>query len=152
MFNPKLHGYQVEQPENASTLNPNQIVDAEMDEMPFDAEHPGEDEELWPGGPYLSQITSWKKQFGEGNVFLSEIAGDFYVWRTLNRFEYKQIIGMPGTDPLQREEMICETCVLWPQPFNYEVQAGLKAGVPARLAELIMEHSGFTRDTQTRIL
>lgn len=130
---------------------------AQEERLNFSATEPGKDEELWPGGPLTSQVLSWKKQFGEGNVYISEIVDELYIWRTLNRFEYKSIVTTPNVDPLAREEMIAEACVLWhpygPGPFTYEKMAGAKAGVPARLAELIMEKSGFDRvNTKTRAL
>lgn len=159
MFNERFGQYQgAGNGFGSSVVDPKELMEAEqpVTGMGFSAEEPGEDEELWPGGPLVSHVVSWKKQFGEGNVFLSEIAGSMYVWRTINRYEYKAIVSVPNTDPLMREEMIAETCVLWhpasPAPFSYDNQATQKAGVPARLAELIMEASGFDRNTQTRAL
>jgi hypothetical protein len=164
MFNDKIGQFGAEgpriRPEDLEDLDRDDedfmLDDDEPIEAEFSAENPGEDQELWPMGPLLSQVLSWKKQFGEGNIFMSEIAGDLYVWRTVNRFEYKAIVTTPNTDPLMREEMIAEACTLWhpysPGPFNYEIQARQKAGVGARLAELIMEKSGFDRNTKTRAL
>lgn len=154
MFNQRIAGRQ-------PAVEPEDLMQEEEMEhgdegMGFSAAHPGFDEEMWPGGPLKSQVMSWKKQFGEGQVFLTEVADDLYIWRTLNRFEYKAIVSTPGMDPLQREELIAETCVLWHPygegPFTYDVMAAAKAGVPARLAELVMEKSGFDRNTKTRAL
>lgn len=115
--------------------------------------NPKEDQPIFPGGPLASQVASWKRQFGitdakgelvqEGEVYVSNIGESYYVWRPLTRYEYKEIVNMPNTDPLQREEIICETCVLWPEGYNYETMARDKAGVPALLAEQIMQASGF---------
>ena len=102
-----------------------------------------QEEELAPG-LYQSDIDSWKKQFGE--VWLAQIKGQPFVYRSLERFEYKQIVATPNADPLMREEMICEHCVLYPQDYNFSVIANKKAGTPAVLSELIMENSDFTRD------
>jgi len=117
---------------------------------------------IFPGGPLKSQIDSWKKQFAitdeegniikEGEIYVSKIGNDYYVWRTLNRYEYKQIVNLPNTDPLQREEIICETCVLWPMGYNYEKMAKDKAGVPALLAQQIMEASGFVENYEPPIM
>jgi len=114
---------------------------------------PSQDAPIFPGGPLASQISSWKKQFAtttldgeiikEGEIYVSRIGNDHYIWRPLTRYEYKQIVALPNTDPLQREEIICETCVLWPENYNYESMARDKAGVPALLAIQIMEASGF---------
>lgn len=114
---------------------------------------PKQDRPLFEGGPLMSQVQSWKKQFGavdsegnviqEGEIYLTQIGEDRFVWRPLNRYEYKEILALPNTDPLQREEIICQTCVLWPEGYNYEMMARGKAGIPALLAEQIMEASGF---------
>jgi hypothetical protein len=108
-----------------------------------------QDEELLPG-LYQSDITSWKKQYGD--VFVATVKEQEFVFRALERFEYKEILGLPNTDPLMREEMICEYCVLYPQNYDFSTMANQKAGYPAVLAELIMDHSGFTRDVQVRKL
>jgi hypothetical protein len=99
--------------------------------------------ELFAGGPKITQIDSWKKQFEE--VFATELGDDVFVWRPLGRHEYKFISAQPNTDPLMREEMIAETCVLWPISFGYEMQARTKAGVVSTIVDQIMEASHFTR-------
>ena len=99
---------------------------------------------IYPGGPYQSQINSWKKQFGE--VYMLDINDERFVWRTINRYEYKEIVAITNTDPLMREEMICETCVLYPPEYDFERMANEKGGTPSALSEAIMEKSGFTRN------
>lgn len=105
------------------------------------------DEQIFPGGPYQSEIASWKKQFEvDGHtVNMSPIAGEHFIWRTLNRMEYREIMSLPNLDPLQREEVICEVCVLWPYGYNFKEMSSRKAGIPAQLAEQIMAESGFAR-------
>jgi hypothetical protein len=105
----------------------------------------GVDEEVLPG-LFQSQIDSWKKQFGE--VLYADVKGQGFIFRPLERYEYKAIIATPNSDPLIREEMICEYCVLYPQEYDFSQMAGQKAGYPAVLSELIMDHSGFTRDVK----
>lgn len=109
-----------------------------------------EDYQLWPEGPWASQVQAWKKMFGV--VAMTEIAGEAFIWRRLTRYEYKAITAIPNTTPLQREEMICETCTLWPEGFSYEVQGKGPAGHPGTLAKEIMIGSGFTNTPQTTIL
>jgi hypothetical protein len=99
---------------------------------------------IFPGGPYQSQLDAWKKQFGK--VFATELeTGETYIWRTINRFEYKEVMSIPNTNELTREEMICEVCVLFPSEYSYEDMVNDKGGVPSMLAEQIMQKSGFTR-------
>lgn len=106
-----------------------------------------EDELLFEGGPTRTELMSWKKQFEvEGHTInLSPIGDDVFIWRTLSRVEYREIMAIPNTDPLQREEIICEVCILYPYNYNFKAMADQKAGLPAILAEQIMKESGFSK-------
>ena len=61
-------------------------------------------------------------------------------------------MATPNTDPLMREEMICEQCVLFPYEYSYGVMSNNKAGVPTILAAHVMETSGFTKASIPRRL
>lgn len=106
-----------------------------------------QEELIFEGGPTRTELASWKKQFETDghSVNLSEIGEDIFLWRTLNRVEYREIMAIPNTDPLQREEIICEVCVLFPYDYNFKTMAEQKAGTPAILAEQIMKESGFSK-------
>lgn len=105
------------------------------------------DEPLFEGGPSKSEVNSWKKQIeDEGHTLhLSELSEQVFIWRTLSRTEYREIMALPNTDPLQREEIICEVCVLFPPEYNFSTMANKKAGTPAVLAEQIMHESDFRK-------
>lgn len=133
--------YDEERPEFTREVNMEPFIKAERFK---------DDEPIFPGGPLLSQVKSWytmtQKQGMGHNVYITPYSKDLIViWRTLSRSEYKEITSMKNTDPLQREEMICEQCVLWPQPFHYVVQAKGLAGIPSLIATHIMIASGFDR-------
>ena len=106
-----------------------------------------EEDVVFPGGPLRTEVASWKKQFeiNGHTVNLSEIGDELFIWRTLNRVEYREIMAIPNTDPLQREEIICEVCVLYPYDYNFKSMSERKAGVPALLAEQIMKESAFSK-------
>jgi hypothetical protein len=104
---------------------------------------PEQDRELWPNGPLVSEVLAWKKQYGK--IYRTEFEGQIFIWRTINRFEYKQLMSVPNTNELMREEMICESCVLFPYEYTYESMANEPGGIPSLLAEQIMQKSGFTR-------
>lgn len=106
-----------------------------------------EEEEIAPG-LYASDMDSWKKQFGE--VWIADIKGDIFVYRSIQRYEYKEIVALPNTDALMREEVICEYCVLYPDSYSFSVMAGQKAGVPSLLSQAILENSAFTREMTTQ--
>lgn len=105
-----------------------------------------DNDELFPGGPTKAQIQQWKKEWDGYDIFVTEILNDTFVFRTLNRFEYKQLVSFVDINALQREETICNTVTLWPENYNYNKMATSKAGVPSTYAEIIMEKSGFTKD------
>lgn len=104
------------------------------------------DEELFPGGPTKSEINLWKKEWDGYDIYVTEILKETFVFRTLNRFEYKQLVSFVDINALQREETICSTVTLWPSNYDYNAMATTKAGIPSTYSEIIMEKSGFTKD------
>lgn len=104
------------------------------------------DDVLFPGGPTKSQIQAWKKEWQDYDIYVTEILNETFVFRTLNRFEYKQLVSFIDINALQREETICNTATLWPLEYTFEEMATGKAGIPSTYSEIIMEKSGFTKD------
>jgi hypothetical protein len=102
------------------------------------------DIEIFPGGPTRKQVDTWKARYGE--IYSSPFGDDVFIWRCMNRQEYKQVlqVQVPKGDTMYREEKICSICVLWPRGYNHAMMIGGKAGVPTLLAEQIMDKSGFT--------
>lgn len=110
------------------------------------------DTPLFDGGPGISQIEIWKKQFDKEKIFHTQILEKHFVFRTLNRFEYKQIVAIENIDALYREEIICSTCVLWPFNYDFKKMANEDSGYPSTLAQIIMENSGFTKEYGIEVL
>ena len=110
------------------------------------------DEPLFPGGPGKSQIQTWKKEWAGYDLYVTEVLNDKFVFRTLNRFEYKQLISLDKVDALQREEIICQTVTLWPENYNWESMSTTKAGIPSTYSSIIMEKSGFTKDYAIQVI
>lgn len=110
------------------------------------------DIQVYENGPYLSQVEIWKKQYGEGHVLHTVVVDKHFIFRTLNRFEYKQIVAMNNVDALMREEIICSTCVLHPRNYNFKTMASTEAGYPSTLSKIIMESSGFTSEYGIEVL
>lgn len=100
------------------------------------------EELLFEGGPTIALVEQWKAAVG--GVYLTEFEeGDTFVWRSLNRKEFKDIMKIEGADSLYREERICEKCVLWPENYDFLKMTAGKAGAPTVLSEQIMDRSGF---------
>lgn len=120
----------------------------EEDNLMSDAAIRNNEDFLFPGGPSISELEGWKLKYEGATVYWTKISDDAldanFVFRTLNRFEYKQLIRQVSLDASQREELICETCVLFPYNYNWRNMAKREAGVPATLSQIIMQKSGFT--------
>lgn len=110
------------------------------------------DTPIFEGGPGISQVDLWKKQFTKEKIFHTQILDKHFVFRTLNRFEYKQIVAIENIDALYREEIICHTCVLWPFNYDFKTMAADDSGYPSTLAQIIMENSGFTKEYGIEVL
>lgn len=94
---------------------------------------------LFPGGPTIGEIEEWKKIHGE--IYLTTINDDVYIWRPLTRKELKEVhTATSGVH--QREETYCKICNLWPSDYDFTNQHE-KAGVPSVLSEQILLKSGF---------
>ena len=110
------------------------------------------DTPIFEDGPGISQVEIWKKQFSKEKIFHTQILEKHFVFRTLNRYEYKQIVAIENIDALYREEIICKTCVLWPYNYDFKRMAGEDSGYPSTLAQIIMENSGFTKEYGIEVL
>lgn len=110
------------------------------------------DEPLFAGGPTKSQIQLWKKEWAGYNIYLTEILDKTFIFRTLNRYEYKQLISFQDLDALQREEIICQTVTLYPEGYNWKDMITTAAGIPSKYAQIIMEKSGFTDDYAIQVI
>jgi hypothetical protein len=99
-----------------------------------------------PNAPDQEQIDKWKNAFGD--VFVSGFSEDeLYIWRTLNRMEFKKLQTMLADpklniDEFRYQELICEYCVLWPSVDAHYWSTG-KAGTPGTITEQIMQNSNF---------
>lgn len=109
------------------------------------------DAPVFEGGPGLSKVQLWKKQYGITRVYHTKILERHFLFRTLNRAEYEQIASL-SLDSLTNEELICKTCVLWPLNYDYAAMGKDDAGYPGTLAQIIMENSGFTNDYGIEVL
>lgn len=128
--------------------SPDHYVEEEYIEKPINEN----DEQIYENGPYMSQVNIWKKQYGEGHVFHTQVLDRHFVFRTLNRVEYKQIVAMENLDALMREEIICKTCILHPRNYNWKQMAAGDAGYPSTLSQIILENSGFTNEYNIGVL
>jgi hypothetical protein len=100
------------------------------------------DEVLFPDGPKMKLVEEWKSKFGA--IYLTEFDEEVFIWHTLSRKEYKDIMKVQQADTYYKEERICDKCVLWPEKYDFLKMTYGKAGIPSLVAEQIMDKSGFT--------
>jgi hypothetical protein len=100
-----------------------------------------EEELVFEDGPTKKQVEEWKKEYGD--IYFTPFEEDIYIWKTLQRNEYREIIAQKDVSAMDREEVFVEKCVLFPEGFTKEKMTNGKAGVPSILAEMIMDKSGF---------
>ena len=72
-------------------------------------------------------------QFGDSGIF---------IYRSLGRKEYRTIVSSEAISDCDNEEVICETCTLYPE--NYDFSDCEEAGLPTALAKRILEQSLLT--------
>lgn len=128
------------------------IQHAPAEDYDYDYQIDPNDTPIFEDGPGVSQVEIWKKQFTKEKIFHTQILEKHFVFRTLNRYEYKQIVAIENIDALYREEIICKTCVLWPYNYDFKRMAGEDSGYPSTLAQIIMENSGFTKEYGIEVL
>lgn len=137
--------------QNSPQSQPHVVIEREpsyIDEYYIDPD----DTPIFEDGPGISQIDIWKKQYSREKIFHTQILDRHFVFRTLNRYEYKQIVAIENIDALYREEIICTTCTLWPRNYDFKTMAGEDSGYPSTLAQIIMENSGFTKEYGIEVL
>ncbi len=107
------------------------------------------------GGPTEAEVEELKAKYKE--VFISAFSEtELYVWRPLMRDEFRQLqllLNNPESpmDQLQYEELICESCVIWPKKTANDF-AEAKGGTATSLAEQIMQNSNFFNPQQVSML
>ncbi len=93
------------------------------------------------------ELEEWKELYGMFYISTIHADDNLYLWRTLKRQEYKQLInGGIAKNQLMYEEAVLKRCCLWPK-FTQEKIAGSDAGVIETLAKQILFKSGFVPDS-----
>ncbi|SFJ66159.1 hypothetical protein SAMN02799624_05437 [Paenibacillus sp. UNC496MF] len=93
-------------------------------------------------GPTRREVEEWKEKHPKG-VYFTPFDGEVYIWRVLEREEYKGFINNRELTTMDREEEMTVKCVLYPRNLTREKLRTDKAGVPSLLSEMIMDKSGF---------
>jgi hypothetical protein len=80
------------------------------------------------------------------SVFIYKIEEEIFFLRSLNRKEFKSISEDTNFNDMEKEEIICSSCTLWPEDYDFE---NCDAGVPTVLSKVILEAS-YLNNTESR--
>lgn len=83
------------------------------------------------------------------NVYMYQSGENVFFYRPLSRAEYKTLFANENINELDREDVIVNTCLLYPEDFDMD---DCEAGLVTNIAEQIMKNSFLTADAQNRIL
>lgn len=72
------------------------------------------------------------------NVFMIEVEGTVFFYRSLGRSEWKKIVQNEELSELEKQDIVCSVCTLWPQNFDFNE---CSAGLPDILCKKILQNS-----------
>lgn len=72
------------------------------------------------------------------NLFMLQIGETAFFYRALGRKEYHDLSSSEDFNDFDKEELLCETCVVWPENYDWE---NCDAGIPTELAKAILKNS-----------
>lgn len=81
------------------------------------------------------------------NIFFSEIDQQIFIYKPLGRKAYKDIVNNQNISDLDKEDLICEETIIWPENYNAD---DYDAGIPSKLYEEILVNS-FLSSTEDMI-
>lgn len=91
-------------------------------------------------------IVGFKKKYR--NVFIYEVDGEIFIYRSLGRKEYRDILSDNRFNDFEKEELICDTCLLYPDPDSFDWDS-VDAGIPTELMKAIRKNS-YLDDKKSR--
>lgn len=97
-------------------------------------------------GPTRKEIEGWKEKYGVKKISMIVVGGDIFVFRTLKRPEYREVLRNQELTALDREEVFSEKCTLFPYNFSTD-NDDFDAGIYTILSDAIIDRSGFTSTT-----
>lgn len=84
------------------------------------------------------------------NLFMLQIGETAFFYRALGRKEYHDLVTSEEFNNFDKEELLCETCVVWPENYDWE---NCDAGIPTELAKAILKNSYLdSKDSRRAVL
>lgn len=97
---------------------------------------------IFEDGPTRREIEDWKVKH-KSAIYFTPFEDEIFVWRPLEREEYKRLIEQKQLTTMDREEEMTIICTLFPRNLTKESLQKGKAGVPSIISEMIMQKSAF---------
>ena len=83
------------------------------------------------------------------NVFITQLGQQSFVYRALGRAEYRKILENEDFNDFEKEELICDVCLLWPEIFDWD---SCDAGIPSELMANILKNSYLDNSTSRKAI
>ena len=74
------------------------------------------------------------------NVFILQLEDSVMIYKAIGRKAYKDILTNDKLTDLQKEEVICRECLLYPDPGSFDWD-NCDAGIPTQLRKAILKNS-----------
>ena len=99
----------------------------------------------------LTQVTINNLKEKYGDIYYVSMLGYEFVWRLLSRKEFQWIDSIPEEEMSEeeKEDMVCEMCILYPTSFTFDDKP---AGIVTTLATFIISESGFYPEEANQML
>lgn len=81
------------------------------------------------------------------NVFMYKADNEVFFYKPLGRKDYKDLCENKDLSEFDKEEIVCDLCVLWPEDYDFENCDN--AGLPTILSREIL-HNSFLDDVENR--
>lgn len=73
-----------------------------------------------------------------GTIFFANIDNNYFLYKPLNRKDYKAIVENNELSIFEKEDEVCAMTILWPENIDLD---DLEAGIPSKLYKEILENS-----------
>lgn len=77
------------------------------------------------------------------DIFIVSIQGEIFIYKPLGRRDWCDICNRNDLNALQKEDLICATCVVYPENYDFSQCA---AGLPTELASKIKQDSYLSKE------
>lgn len=84
------------------------------------------------------------------NLYLFQFEDQVFIYRSIGRKEYKDIVLNENLTDQEKEEVECSLCTLWPKNFDFANCE--EAGLPTQLADQIEKNSYLSEQNREKVL